>query len=279
MIKLTKPTFDIIEIVNNCAESIRDSDKKERIQNASSTISNESKKYDSLASAQKIFQIEKHTIVNNNISSDEMISLYNDKFVKTTNIRKKYYDKIMLLSKGICPICDLGQVSNLDHYLPKSKYPIYAVTPYNLVPICRDCNSIKGDKSITKIEETVFHPYYDNIDDVIWLEAKLEISNGGLLATYCVSDKLSDIVFYRRCKNHLETYNLEKRYCIEAAREIADNFELWKNCFLNYGLNEFQFRVNEKIKSLETICKNSWKIALYRAIIADMNVIINVLEV
>lgn len=35
-----------------------------------------------------------------------------------------------------------------DHYLPKSKYPCFSISIYNLFPICSGCNSIKGDRDI-----------------------------------------------------------------------------------------------------------------------------------
>jgi hypothetical protein len=49
----------------------------------------------------------------------------------------------------ICPACDESKYStntnnaiqtDIDHYLPKSKYPHLACHPYNLVPICPICN-------------------------------------------------------------------------------------------------------------------------------------------
>lgn len=111
MRRLNKPGFDIKKIVRDCAESIRDKDKKERIQNAAEKISEESKKYDSSASEHKISEIREHSGVNNGIvKTDEMVSLYKEKFVGKPEIKEKYYDKIMLLSNGKCPICDLGLV-------------------------------------------------------------------------------------------------------------------------------------------------------------------------
>lgn len=50
-----------------------------------------------------------------------------------------------LANTGKCPICGIGQASTLDHYLAKTIYPTYAVTPYNLVPVCKDCNFAKSD--------------------------------------------------------------------------------------------------------------------------------------
>jgi hypothetical protein len=50
----------------------------------------------------------------------------------------------------VCPYCD-GEIgtSDLDHYYPKSGYPLLACSPWNLVPICKSCNNhvtAKGDQ-------------------------------------------------------------------------------------------------------------------------------------
>lgn len=55
----------------------------------------------------------------------------------------------------ICPYCDENRLyiknksathTDIDHFLPKSKYPHLACHPYNLVPLCHHCNSsTKGD--------------------------------------------------------------------------------------------------------------------------------------
>lgn len=65
-----------------------------------------------------------------------------------------------------CPYCNLEllyltkielgdnetQISaycELDHILPQSKYPLFASSIWNLVPVCKDCNSKKSDKLIS----------------------------------------------------------------------------------------------------------------------------------
>lgn len=50
----------------------------------------------------------------------------------------------------VCPYCD-GEIGSpeLDHYLAKSSFPLLACSPWNLVPVCRNCNDMvtaKGDR-------------------------------------------------------------------------------------------------------------------------------------
>lgn len=56
----------------------------------------------------------------------------------------------------VCAVCDEsgyytiveGTIrTDIDHYLPKSRYPHFACHPYNLIPICKACNQVvKGAK-------------------------------------------------------------------------------------------------------------------------------------
>lgn len=49
---------------------------------------------------------------------------------------------------NVCPACDTESYSRIDHYLPKSFYPHLCCHPYNLVPICNNCNTdYKGEKN------------------------------------------------------------------------------------------------------------------------------------
>lgn len=72
-----------------------------------------------------------------------------------TEVLRRFGDE---LSLDFCPMCNESQVGNiteddrtyrqaLDHFLPKSKYPILSLSIYNLIPCCNTCNSIfKKDK-------------------------------------------------------------------------------------------------------------------------------------
>ncbi len=47
----------------------------------------------------------------------------------------------------------------IDHYYPKSKFPMFALSFYNLIPACPTCNSIKSDQDMDV--KTMYHPYMD----------------------------------------------------------------------------------------------------------------------
>lgn len=76
----------------------------------------------------------------------------NNWIIKTTGVR-------------VCPYCNMAYTFNrektvtgqLDHFLPESKYPEFAICYYNLIPSCPTCNRIKKAESGTLVS-----PYEDN---------------------------------------------------------------------------------------------------------------------
>lgn len=54
----------------------------------------------------------------------------------------------------VCPYCNRDYINcrsdtlsgaQLDHFYPRSRYPVFSVCLYNLVPVCGNCNRIKHD--------------------------------------------------------------------------------------------------------------------------------------
>ncbi|MFN3771732.1 hypothetical protein [Cloacibacterium normanense] len=66
----------------------------------------------------------------------------NHNYIFTINIEKKENVNNKISSRP-----------QLDHYLPKAKYPILALSIYNLIPCCTVCNKIKAEKEFS------FYPY------------------------------------------------------------------------------------------------------------------------
>jgi hypothetical protein len=92
--------------------------------------------------------------------------------------KKEYnaYDLASNLKIDCCPYCNRQytitinkKISNeqitrpeFDHYFPKSKYPLLAISFYNLIPSCTICNSTFKGKTEFDLKKHL-HPYIDNI--------------------------------------------------------------------------------------------------------------------
>lgn len=93
------------------------------------------------------------------------------------------YSFIDSIDNTICPYCNRsythsvfedGECSGrpeLDHFLPKSTLPFFAVSIYNLIPVCHTCNHSKSNDQVVDIingsfEFTHLHPNIES-DNVI----------------------------------------------------------------------------------------------------------------
>jgi len=62
-----------------------------------------------------------------------------------------------------CPMCGSLHSGTLDHLLPKTDYPEFAVFGMNLVPACK-CNGLRSTHLIGAHDgERILHPYFDNV--------------------------------------------------------------------------------------------------------------------
>lgn len=70
----------------------------------------------------------------------------------------------------------------IDHFFPQSRFPMFALAFYNIVPACQNCNYIKGNKycDLSKI----YHPYDDRQSELrfVWNSRKLQIRYNKVVA-------------------------------------------------------------------------------------------------
>lgn len=75
-----------------------------------------------------------------------------------------------------CPSCgEAGSPNTLDHFLPKEKYPHFAITAVNLTPMCSRCQGKKNDQvGDTDVPRFFIHPYFDEFASGQILELLIE---------------------------------------------------------------------------------------------------------
>lgn len=160
MKKLNKPNLLFDRIFNDCVSNMR-MPRKRHLQNAKPILDASNNDYDLKANASELYTIAAHTKVTANVSTEDMVYLYEGKLLKEG---RNYYDALLTSAPhDTCPFCSQRKVKSLDHYLPKARYPSFSITPMNLVPCCTDCNKDKDTEDANLEEEQLIHPYYDDI--------------------------------------------------------------------------------------------------------------------
>lgn len=89
-------------------------------------------------------------------------------------VLQKEYEEENGENGRVCPVCvrenlfGMGE-GEVDHYFPRKRFPALALHPYNLLPVCRDCNGSRGKHMKNPVADsdadrpgelrTVFLPY------------------------------------------------------------------------------------------------------------------------
>lgn len=96
------------------------------------------------------------------------------------------YTFAYMINLKVCPYCNRQYITpiitrnsrsrgDLDHILPKSIYPYFSMSIYNLIPTCKTCNtSFKGKQCF---ESKGFNHYEYDLDDIIKFEYNIKSGN------------------------------------------------------------------------------------------------------
>lgn len=107
-----------------------------------------------------------------------------DNFKQHEIYGEEWNDYAFIMESGlrVCPYCnrqyitpiysDRGKMrADIDHFLPKSKFPYFSMSLYNLIPVCKSCNqSLKGDR---EFDFDSLSPYEDHISDYFKFRANV----------------------------------------------------------------------------------------------------------
>ena len=266
MIKLEKPDIDMESVIKDCISNITVQPTLAHINASKTTIISKSVEYDELAEQGQLRTLETHTKVYGGATKDDMVWLYDNKFVADGG--RKYYEKIKSIPKyNKCPFCGVGRVSTLDHYLPKTKYPTYAVTPVNLVACCAECNKKKKSEIGETRENEFIHPYYDDFDDAVWLKVKIIFDEEIIFSFYVEKPDTWKQEKYERAQNHLKKLQLNKLYVAHCGEEFSEYGYTAKELYEIGGEELVKEDLLGRIEERRRVTKNNWRAALYEGLL------------
>lgn len=194
-------------------------------------------------------------------TKEDLVDLYNSKFVPESSPGRDVYDALRDAAPGqLCPYCKQRNVSTLDHYLPKSSHPQFAVHTRNLVPSCYECNRVKLAAAPVAAADFPIHPYFDT-PPKNWLVCRVVCDNA-LSVIFEANPALHQGVL-TRVEAHMAAFGLGALYRVEAMRELTDS----RGDFVQAG------RVSAEALRLHCLGEfrnkkdlDRWRVALYRGL-------------
>lgn len=268
MKKIDKPLFTISTILSSSINNLRNEDLKREVIRNLSLFQEFENDFETKIQANQLYQITRNRIINANIDYEFLKKLYTQRMLNKNNDARRFYDQIIISApKGKCPNCNHRQANTLDHYLPKSEYPILSVSPINLIPSCSTCNTGKLIEFPNSSESEVIHPYYDDIDNINWLQCSITKVNP-LLYNFSVKDSIFPTLplLEERLKNHFTSFNLNQLYKVQSSEEFENiNYQLTK-LYSNGGYDVLKEYLFDCYESRNLIDINSWQTAFYKCL-------------
>lgn len=225
MYKLTSPTYKLCEVIALCVQNMR-SQRKQLFQNLCSDMEEAERELEVCVQNGKIhnFPYDKHQIYA--ATNEQIISLYED-YLLAENSGREVYEHIFTLAQNkFCPYCEHGFVREVDHFLPKSMYPILSVSPLNLIPVCRDCNRIKLDQYPILQEGAFLHPFFEETGTDIWLSAEIEQGPPFAFIFHVTNPGNWSSVFFERVKFQFKELELAILYGAQASDWLSGDIEM-----------------------------------------------------
>ncbi|HEL5401828.1 TPA: hypothetical protein UOJ25_001943 [Stenotrophomonas maltophilia] len=266
------------EVYESCVRGVADARKSAEFSAAFAGLEAEGHRYEELAARSDLYVIAAvksslNDVVRGALTRKDLKELYEVNMVGARKEARIHYDYILLSPKyKKCPYCGLGQATTLDHYLPKSRFPQFSVSVCNLVPSCRDCQSKKGrDYALHKSSQTL-HPYFDNPSffNESWVKAEVVSGVATTIRFYVDPPGGWSLAMKSRVQAHFIAHELEKRFGIEAACELAAVNESLAELRSNGQFNEIKYLLSNRAVGYARECVNSWQSALYAALAGNV---------
>ena len=178
---------------------------------------------------------------------------------KATNPTKwDAYKLAESLGVSVCPYCNRLYTNTVtknrekiirpdfDHFFPKSLYPLFQMSFYNLIPTCTICNSrLKGNKYVNpKKLNKYIHPYINEFGNdgkftfiLILKNKKSDLyskENLGIKITNSKSQTLDNCKL--QIKNNCEMFHIEDIYQMhtDVVSELIKKFTIYNDIYIEF---------------------------------------------
>lgn len=262
---LKRPRFGVGDFFGLCTATLACDDKRRRMDDILDELVRREALYRLRGEAGELYRFKRRARIGD-VSKKELSSLYTGTFVPKKGPTRSFYEALRRAPGNLCPLCRQRTVSTLDHYLPKARHPAFALTPLNLVPSCKDCNTDSRQKQAGSAHEQTLHPYFDGADSEVWLTAQVVVGSPPT-----VKFSTAPVPGWSAQKNamvatHLRTYNLDALYADNAAGELVNVYIDVDQDGVIDDPKQIAQHLAKQARKRRKAFRNSWQGALYQAL-------------
>jgi hypothetical protein len=257
------------DVFDTCVAMVKNAELKLRLEAISPDIEKAAVDYD-LAAAKKTLYLTPPTTKIRQVVAEELVKIYTLRMVPKRAKGRPIYDQIMSLPvNGRCPFCGIGTVNTLDHYLPKTHFPMLAVTPHNLVPACTWCQGEKMEYFSKTAGGQLLHPYFDDFDQDIWLTAEVVVGSPAGFRYHASPPATWTQEQKARVAAHLKELKLGSLFGSNAGSRLVEIRGRLTKLHEAGGVHVVRAHLSEELGSIEEDQMNSWVAAMYRGAIGS----------
>lgn len=215
----------------------------------------------------------------------ELLNAIHDSYELTQKTRRlKKIREDLKLSVEKCPYCGVGELTDLDHHIPKSKYKAHAIYARNLVPTCHPCNKKKSTTANQDPNFQFLHTYFGNLPAEPFFVASIHMAQHAFTATFkAIKTASMDEEEFQRLEFQIAKLELNDRYTaavvtylsihktsIEMMGDISpDVLEQWltkahsDSCY-SFGVNHWQTALLKALADSQDFCAGGYRCAFGR---------------
>lgn len=187
------------------------------------------KKFPSLGNQKtKIYQFFKYIFITNGYDKLD------------TQEKKLFYRNLKM---NTCVYCNRNYImdveknghikGDIDHFYPKAKYPYFAMSFYNFIPVCKSCNRVKNEYDTTNTAKTIIHPY-ERTDEKVFTLTMSGVGN----FSYEINDDLLKDLYIDIIYNDGHQDIAEELYIKFYQRDTKEHYDLLRKSFSSAGFDE-----------------------------------------
>ncbi|EPK3184587.1 HNH endonuclease [Enterobacter kobei] len=196
------------------------------------------------------------------------IDLYNN---PTSKLKELLISKRREHALTSCPYCGNPTIPDtLDHFIPKDKLAEYSIFPNNLVPQCRSCAPIKGDKYFSYENDLVMfaHPFYSNLLDNVIIDIISSLDETGINFQVQFSTRTENILEQKAIILHVKSLKIKERILIYCDKEIKKWIRKLKK--RNFNIEHVLLARYSEHDLHEA--RSNWEFILYRSLLENVAV-------
>lgn len=261
-----KPPELLVETVfDACVDIRRNKDLRSRLNSIRQKIVDSEASYRDYMATRSFASVPKSGDIDD-VTRDELIGLYDDVLSRNDSDAYFYYTGLRTRGGDLCPACNQRRATTIDHFLPKGKYAALVVTPFNLVPMCPECNTQKGEAEPTS-KGFFLHPYVDGVETPCELIATV-LPTEPPTVTYCLEpredcppDTARDAIF------QFHALRLDELYAVHGATYLSGMAHKLRGEGERGGWKAVRKSLKEDMDSWAKVERPSWQFSLFKGLL------------